>query len=165
MRQSARQSVECVGRALRVSNQRQELGDDLAAGMNTQFLKQPVHVGVNRGSSDSKRRSDLLVLHAFKEAGQYLFLAAAKALRLGNLADLLDQLNQERNDLFAQGEFAFENVVNSCQQFLRQDRLDQKTLGASHQRAKEGLAIGKTGEHDDRQFRQNCSKFGSAINT
>src|SRR6266571_7961731 len=112
MRQAARQSVECVGclpAARSGSNQRQVLGDDLAAGMNTQFLKQPVHVGVNRGSSDPKRRSDLLVLHAFKEAGQYLFLAAAKALRLGDLADLLDQLNQKRNDLFAQREFTFEN--------------------------------------------------------
>ena len=86
--------------------------------MNTQFFKQPMHVRVYRCRADSERRSDFLVRHTFKQAGQYLLLTHCQPAFLGDLPDLVNKLNQKGNDLLGQGEFAFENlsngIKNSC---------------------------------------------------
>ena len=96
--------------------------------MNAQFFEQPMHVSMHRGRADPERRSDFLVLHALKQAGQYLLLTRRQAAFLGELPDLMNELNQKGNDLFGQCEFPFENIINRIQELLRGDRLDQELL-------------------------------------
>src|SRR4051812_33062926 len=100
--------------------------------MNTQFLKEPVHVGVNGGRSNSKPRSDFLVLHPFKEAGQDLLLPRGEVMALGNLPDLLKNLNQKGDDLLRECELTFEDIIDGTEELLRSDRFDQKTLRPFH---------------------------------
>src|SRR5262249_8087606 len=91
--------------------------DDVAPGVDPQFLKESMHVRVDRRGTDAQRRSDLFVRLPFKQATEYFLLSPGQPVLRIEMAKLPDHVHEVRQDRLAERKIPLQYIVQRCQDF------------------------------------------------